>query len=221
MMTATDHPLVRDYLARLREEARRLPVEQARELEADITEHLQVALGEDPGEVSVREALDRLGSPGELVAEAAGTAAPAVSADARRPFASPVGAIGCLIAAELLSLLVPIAFVLWVVGLVLLARATVWTEREKLLGLLGLGSGFFVSLATIGLSLIAVRTTGAACTETTTADGTLLTSDCAPTSGGIDAFGVVVLVLLAAYLAFQVFTIWRLARSAGRSTTPR
>ena len=221
MMTATDHPLVRDYLARLREEARRLPVEQARELEADITEHLQVALGDDPGEVSVREALDRLGTPGELVAEAAGTTAPAVSTDARRPFASPVGAIGCLIAAELLSLLVPIAFVLWVVGLVLLARATVWTEREKLLGFLGLGSGFFVSLATIGLSLIAVRTTGAACTETTTVDGTLLTSDCSPASGGIDAFGVVVLVLLAAYLAFQVFTIWRLARSAGRSTTPR
>ena len=150
MMTATDHPLVRDYLARLREEARRLPVDQARELEADITEHLQVALGEDPAEVPVRDALDRLGSPGELVAEAAGTTAPVVSTDERRPFSSPVGAIGCLIAAELLALLVPIAFVLWVVGLVLLARATVWSEREKLLGFLGLGSGFFVSLAATG-----------------------------------------------------------------------
>ncbi len=174
MMTATDHPLVRDYLARLREEGRRLPVDQARELEADITEHLQVALGEDPAEVSVREALDRLGSPGELVAEAAGTAAPVVSADERRPFSSPVGAIACLIAAELLALLVPIAFVLWVVGLVLLARATVWSEREKLLGFLGLGSGFFVSLATLGLGLIAVRATGSGCSQNTTADGILL-----------------------------------------------
>ena len=141
MMTATDHPLVRDYLARLREESRRLPVDQARELEADITEHLQTALGEDPTEVAVRDALDRLGSPGELVSEAAGTPAPTVAAPERRPFSSPVGAIGCLLAAELLSLLVPIAFVLWVVGLVLLARATVWTEREKLLGFLGLGIG--------------------------------------------------------------------------------
>ena len=167
MMTATDHPLVRDYLARLREEARRLPVDQARELEADITEHLQVALGEDPAEVPVRDALDRLGSPGELVAEAAGTTAPVVSTDERRPFSSPVGAIGCLIAAELLALLVPIAFVLWVVGLVLLARATVWSEREKLLGFLGLGSGFFVSLAALGLGLVAVRTTGTGCSQNT------------------------------------------------------
>ena len=141
MTTATDHPLVRDYLARLREESRRLPVDQARELEADITEHLQTALGQDPTEVAVRDALDRLGGPGELVSEAAGTPAPTVAAPERRPFSSPVGAIGCLLAAELLSLLVPIALVLWVVGLVLLARATVWTEREKLLGFLGLGSG--------------------------------------------------------------------------------
>ena len=101
-----------------------------------------------------------------------------VSTDERRPFSSPTGAIGCLIAAELLALLVPIAFVLWVVGLVLLARTTVWSEREELLGFLGLGSGFFVSLAALGLSLVAVRTTGSGCSQNTTADGTLLSPDC-------------------------------------------
>jgi hypothetical protein len=221
MMTATDHPLVRDYLARLREASRQLPIDQARELEADITEHLQTALGEEPSEVAVREALDRLGSPGELVSEAAGTPAPTVTAPERRPFSSPVGAIGCLLAAELLSLLVPIAFALWVVGLVLLARATVWTEREKVLGFLGLGSGFFVSLAALGTGLLAVRTTGAACSEVSTTDGTVLSTDCTPASGGITAFGVVVVALLAGYVVFQVFTIWRLARAAGRSGIPR
>src|SRR6478735_2218858 len=145
MTTAIDHPLVRDYLARLREEARVLPVDQARELEADITEHLDAGLGPDPAETAVRDALDRLGSPAEVVAEAVGTPVTS-SAPATKPFSSPVGAIACLLAAELLSLLVPLAFVLWVVGIVLLVRATVWDEREKLLGLVGVGSGFFVSL---------------------------------------------------------------------------
>ena len=89
MMTATDHPLVQDYLARLREESRRLPLDQARELEADITEHLQAALGEDPGEVRVRDALDRLGSPSELVAEAAGTPSAAAPSRASAPSTRP------------------------------------------------------------------------------------------------------------------------------------
>jgi hypothetical protein len=221
MMTATDHPKVLDYLARLREESRRLPLDQARELEADITEHLQAALGEDPGEVRVRDALDRLGSPSELVAEASGTPSAAAPEPSKRSFDSPVGAIACLIAAELLSLLVPIAFVLWVVGLILLARATVWTEREKLLGFLGLGSGFFVSLGILGLGLMAARVEGVACSEVTTTDGTLVSSSCTPASGGIDWLGNILLVLLAAYVAFQVFTIWRLARAAGRPATAR
>ena len=162
MMTATDHPLVQGYLARLREEARRLPLDQARELEADITEHLQVALGEDPGEVRVRDALDRLGSPNELVTEAGGTPLTAAAEPAKRSFDSPVGAIACLIAAELSSAAGALALVLWVVGLILLARATVWTEREKLLGFLGLGSGFFVSLGILGLGLMAASSDGVA-----------------------------------------------------------
>jgi hypothetical protein len=223
MMTATDHPLVQDYLTRLREESRRLPLDQARELEADITEHLQVALGEDPGEVRVRDALDRLGSPTELVTEAGGTPSAAAAEPGKRSFDSPVGAIACLVAAELLSVLVPIAFVLWVVGLILLARAMVWTEREKLLGFLGLGSGFFVSLGIFGLGLMASRSDGVACSEVSTTDGTVVpsSSDCTQASGGIGAIGVILLMLIAAYVAFQVFTIWRLARATSRATTAR
>jgi hypothetical protein len=219
MMTATDHPLVRDYLARLREEARGLPVDQARELEADITEHLEAGLGPDPGEAAIRDALDRLGSPTELVAEAAGPVAtpPPVT----KPFASPVGAIACLVAAELLSLLVPIALVLWVVGLVLLARATVWTEREKVLGFFAIGTGFFVGLSVIIVGLIAAPTGGPSCESVTTSDGTSLPASCTSDGGGFNTIGVVVAVLLAAYLVFQVVTIWRLTRSAGRSAAVR
>jgi hypothetical protein len=114
---------------------------------------------------------------------------------------------------------VPIAFVLWVIGLILLVRATVWTEREKLLGFLGLGTGFFVTLGILGLGLMAASSDGIACSEVTTTDGTLKSSDCSPGGGGPDMLGIVFLVLLAAYVAFQVFTIWRLARAAGRPAT--
>ena len=224
MMTATDHPLVRDYLARLREESRRLPVDQARELEADITEHLQAALGEDPAEVAVRDALDRLGSPGELVTEAAGT--PARSRAARRAALRsprPVGAIACLLAAELLSLLVPIAFVLWVVGLVLLARATVWTEREKLLGFLGLGIGLLREPGSRSAWAWWPCARSGACLHRGQHDrrDRARPATAPRRAAASTTLGVVVLTLLAGYLAFQAFTIWRLARAAGRAATPR
>jgi hypothetical protein len=223
MMTATEHPLVKDYLARLREEARRLPVDQARELESDIAEHLDAGLGADPGEAAVRDALDRLGQPAELVAEAGGTTptpAPAAGPEPRpKPFASPVGAIACLLAAELLSILVPVALVLWVVGLVLLVRATVWTEREKLLGFLGLGTGFVVFFAVLGIGLVAAGRDSGPCIATTSTDGGLVSTTCTGGDGGIGLAGITVLTLLACYLAFQVFTIWRLTRSM-RSPAP-
>ena len=220
MMTATDHPLVRDYLVRLREEARRLPVDQARELEADITEHLQAALGPDATETEFRNVLERLGTPAELVTEAAGGPV-AAAAPATKSFASPVGAIACLLAAELLCLLVPIALVLWVVGLVLLVRATVWTEREKVMAFLAVGTGFFIGLGVLGLGLVVASSSGGGCLEVTTSDGHPVSATCTSTGGGPNVLGMVVLALLVCYLVFQGVTIWRLARSAGRPAAAR
>ena len=206
MNTAARHPLVEDYLCRLRTEAARLPRDQAEGLVADIDEHLEAALGEDPSEAEVRNALDRLGSPEELVAEAAGPAG-ATSGPRAKPFASPTGAVVCLVAAEVLCLLLPVSVPLWIIGLVLMARATVWTEREKWLGFLGLGSGFPVVFVSLFLSVIAVR----GCSQVYE-NGRLVSDTCS----GVDWVAVVVWSVTVGYLAFQVFTIWKLVRSMRR-----
>jgi uncharacterized membrane protein len=205
MTTTARHPLVEDYLRRLWAEAAALPVDQARELLADIEEHLGAALPPAASETQVRNVLERLGEPAALVA-----AAHEDEPTTHRPksFASPSGAIACLVLAELLFILFPLAIVLWVLGLVMLARATVWTEREKTLGFLGLGSGFPLVAVFVGLTL-GVSTT---CTSWSTSDGSSGT-----TCGGANWGAIVAWVLTLGYLAFQASTVWRLLRSARRS----
>lgn len=74
MMTTQTHPLVHDYLQRLTTESRRLPADQAAELRTDIEAHLGEALPHGASEAEVRQVLDRLGSPAELVTAAGGAA---------------------------------------------------------------------------------------------------------------------------------------------------
>ncbi len=202
MTTAARHPLVEDYLKRLWTEAARLPVDQARELVADIDEHLLAALPHDASEAEVRNVLERLGSPSELVAEAGGsTPAP------RKPFVSPVAALWCLVIAELTFILIPVAAIFWVVGLIFVLRATIWSQREKLLGMLVLGTGFPVAFVFAGLSVVAVRACGQVYEN-----GRLVEDTCS----GTDPATVVVWVVTLGYVALQAFTIWRLTRSARR-----
>jgi uncharacterized membrane protein len=203
MNTAARHPLVEDYLVRLQAEAARLPADQARELVADIDEHLQTALSQDASEAEVRNVLERLGTPDELVAEAGG--APTTTTVPHRSFASPTGAILCLVLAEVLSLLLPLSVPLWILGLVMMARATVFTEREKWLGFLGLGSGFPLAFVLIGASLVTVTS----CSQVTE-NGQVVSDSCS----GVDPVTVVAWVLTIGYVALQAFTIWRLTRSA-------
>jgi uncharacterized membrane protein len=205
MTTAARHPLVEDYLARLRAEADRLPADQARDLVADIDEHLDAALSRDAGEAEVRNVLERLGTPSELVTEAGG--APLLPTGASRFFASPTGAIICLLAAEILSPLLPISVTLWIIGLVMMARATVWTAREKCLGFVGLGSGLPAALIFLAASLMSARS----CSQVYEND--VLVKD---TCSGVDPVAVVAWVLVVGYLALQVFTVWRLVRSMRR-----
>ena len=74
MIAMRSHPLVEDYLRRLEAAADRLPADRRAELVADIREHLDDALrGVDPAdEVAVRNAIERVGAPEEIVDEAAG-----------------------------------------------------------------------------------------------------------------------------------------------------
>ena len=71
-VAALEHPLVRDYLRRLDAACAALPAAQARELCDQIIAHLDEALPADAPDDEVGAELDRLGSPAELAAEAAG-----------------------------------------------------------------------------------------------------------------------------------------------------
>ena len=202
MTTTARHPLVEDYLKRLWVEAARLPVDQARELVADIEEHLVAALPQGASETEVRNVLERLGTPRELVSEAGGP-----PEEGSRSFASPTGAIICLVAAEILFVLLPVSIPLWIVGLVMMARTQVWNERQKWLGFLGLGSGFPAVFAFGVAATLSTRS----CTSWSSSDGTS-----GSTCGGVDWVAIAAWTLTLGYLALQAFTIWRLVRSAQR-----
>ena len=205
MTTAARRPLVEDYLTRLRTEAARLPADQARELVADIDEHLQSALSHDASEAQVRNVLERLGTPRELVTEAGD--APETPARGWRSLASPTGAIACLVIAELSFFTLVLAWAIWVVGLVMMARTPVWTYREKWLGFIGLGSG----LPAVSVLFFAGSFTASSCTQVFE-KGRLVQDTCA----GVNWVAVVAWTVTLGYLALQAFTIWRLVRSARR-----
>ncbi len=215
----TTHPLVTDYLDRLRHEARRLPDDQARELIADITEHLEVGLEADPGEAEVRNALDRLGTPTELVDAAGGTpSAPAGPASATsRSRKVEIGAIVALVGAELLVILLPLAALLWIVGVVLLVVAQSWTGQQKLRGFLSLATGF--PLVLLVLSIALAGGSSETCTSSPVPAGRGAAPapadiTCTSSSTGAPTWvAVAVLVALGIYLVWQVLSVRALLRA--------
>lgn len=129
--------LVHEYLGRLEAAAWPLPAERRRELAGEVQEHIEAALAEAGrrDEVAVRNVLERLGPPEDIVAAEAepGTARPphaaqAASADVRR---SPLGPLE--IAAVLLmtvgAVVLPIIGPL--IGLVFVSVSTRWSPRVK------------------------------------------------------------------------------------------
>jgi hypothetical protein len=110
--------------------------------------------------------------------------------------------------AEILFITGPVALVVWVLGLVMMARATVWTDRERSLGFLAVGSGFPAALVFFFAATIVTTS----CASWSSSDGTSGT-----TCGGVNWVAVVAWTLTLAYVALQVFTIWLLLRSARRS----
>lgn len=139
--------LVRDYLGRLEAEAAVLPVNRREELRVEVREHINAALAEAgrSDEATVRNVLERLGSPEDIVAAEAGQAGTPPGAAA----ASDVGVAGTgsrwgaveVSAVVLLCLAWPAIFLpfglfLWlgfaVTGLVLVWVSGVWTRRKKL-----------------------------------------------------------------------------------------
>jgi hypothetical protein len=114
--------LVDDYLRRLEAAAAHLQRSRRAELVAEIREHIEAALREEDAanEVAVRNVLERLGPPEEIV-------------DAAEPPAteSPARA-GRLEIAALIALVVP--FTGWLIGIVLVVASRAWSGRDKAVG---------------------------------------------------------------------------------------
>ncbi len=219
-MTAdTDlHLLARSYLERLDGAARALPPDRASELVGDIADHLRQALSPDATEAEVRTVLDRLGTPQELVA-AAGGHEPAPGGDGVPERGGREAlALVMLVAAEILFVVWFVAIPMWVAGLVLMAISAAWSGREKLLGLLALGTGLPVALTTVSsLAFVTYESCSGTGQETVVgADGTVTTTPleatCTTAGGSSTWLSVVAVVLLVAYLALQVWTLRRLTR---------
>jgi hypothetical protein len=122
-MTATQtDKLVDDYLRRLEAAAAHLQRSRRAELVAEIREHIESALRQEEAanEVAVRNVLERLGPPEEIVE----AAEPQPEPSRRRG--------GALEITALLALLVPV--IGWLVGMVLVFVSEAWSRRDKLIG---------------------------------------------------------------------------------------
>jgi hypothetical protein len=133
--------LVKQYLKELRDASRGLSRAERRELAAQIEEHIGAALAlvPAPSEADVRDVLERLGEPGEIVAEQYGARAGRGGMGAQAVIAIVLLLIGGFLAG-----------IGWIAGVVLLWTSQVWTTREKIVGTLlvpgGLATALYLSL---------------------------------------------------------------------------
>ena len=196
MATMETDRLRDDYLRRLAAAASELPRERREELVDEIREHLDAALAEtDPGdEVAVRNAIERLGPPDEIVRAAAD----------REPTAAPRSRFLEIVAIVLLV----VPGVGWLPGVVLVALSRVWSGREKLVGIL-----LAVAPAIFWFVAFNVGTSGGASAEVTD-----IGSEPPPAEDTGSSFGAVELLFLflLSGLPAALYLGWRL-RARGRA----
>ena len=201
-MTGIEHPLVVEYLMQLRHEAVRLPREQADELIADIEAHLIDALDEHPTESQVREALDRLGSPSELVAAAGAPPEPTPLPEpqSRNRGRAEAGAAILLVLSAVIFPVWYLSVPMWIIGLVLLVLSARWNLGQKLLAAVALG-------ALLPLTWIMLTTVGSVAYE-------CLGQDCTPPDPGLSLANYLAIGFTIVWLAFVVWASVRLVRAA-------
>ena len=134
-MNTTLHPLAEGYLRRLDQAAWSLPGPDRAELLAEIRAHLEAGLTPGSTDADVRNLLDELGPPEDIVAAAQaspeGPHATGIPRHAPLAAQSPWGAmeilavVGLTVGTFLLPIIGP------VVGLVLAWASERWTSREK------------------------------------------------------------------------------------------
>ena len=193
----TDH-LVDDYLRRLEHAAAHMQRARRTELIAEIRGHIETALSQEQAanEAAVRNVLDRLGPPEDIV-EAAEPPPP--PGDRRA---------GVLEIIALLALIVPV--VGWLIGTILVFVSRAWSQRDKFIGVVLL----WLPIAVLGLGLVAGGPSGS---EESTPP-----SDDRPVGEKVEDSalpGPVELVLFAAGLPSAMYLGWRLRRDPDTSRT--
>jgi hypothetical protein len=192
----TDH-LIDDYLRRLEHAAAHMQRARRMELVAEIRGHIETALREEQaaGEAAVRNVLDRLGPPEEIVE----AAEPPTPPDGRRA--------GALEIVALLALIVP--FIGWLVGTVLIFVSRAWSRRDKFIGAVLL----WLPIALLSLGLVVGGPSGS---EESTPPG-----DERPVGEKVEdpaTPGPLELVLFIAGLPSAVYLGWHLRRDKAPSS---
>ena len=192
----TDH-LVDDYLRRLEHAAAHMQRARRAELIAEIRGHIGTALREEgaAGEAAVRNVLDRLGPPEEIVEAAEPPPAEPPPTERRA---------GKLEIFALLALIMP--FIGWLVGIVLAFASRIWSRRDKFIAAVLL----LVPIVVLGLGFSAVGTSGS---EESTPPGEIRPvgeKEEAPAEPG-----PLELVLFVAGVPSALYLGWRLHRGRG------
>jgi hypothetical protein len=206
-MTVRTHALVEQYLKRLDGAARSLPRQEREELLSQIREHLAVGLPTDASEADVRNVLDDLGDPDDIVA-AARPDGPAAMRGPREIFAVLLLFTGF---PPLLG---------WLAGLGLLLWSPLWTVRQKLLGALVWPGGAFLILGAGVIVPTAQRVCGSATPVQVRGAPTTLSTvgsvalSCTSSGGSFPWAAVGLVVALVAGLLVSIY----LYRAAGRNT---
>jgi hypothetical protein len=159
--------LVTNYLGRLDAAARSLPASRRAELAGEVRQHIEMALAEAGGrdEVTVRNVLDRLGPPDDIVDAERGADGPppgwTISASTGSA-AQSTGWGGTEIAAILLLTLgaVFLPFVGPLLGLIFVWASVQWTTRQK-----QIATAIVVVLAILPIILVLGVGAGAAVTS--------------------------------------------------------
>ena len=134
--------LVRDYLGRLDTAAARLPPSRRAELTVEVHGHIEAALAEagSRDDITVRNILERLGTPDEIVAAEAGTEAGWTGVpDGAAASGGSRGRLGAIEVVAILLLTVGaflLPFVGPLLGLVFVWLSDRWTRGQKLIATL-------------------------------------------------------------------------------------
>ena len=185
-MTDNDDAIVEEYLHRLDVAATALPMDRRAELVGEIADHIAQARsgGQAADGAALRDLLDRLGDPAEIVAEARdpgpdgsgygppgpyGPPADAYAAPAQRMRRPRIGLEIAAVVMLTVGSLIPVLG--WLTGAVLLWASRRFTLGEKLLATLVVPGGPFAALLLVGVagqSCSSTSSTGSAGTTTCT-----------------------------------------------------